>query len=61
MTRWLIGIGLFVVFAVTVMSSWVGLYLAIIGNLFYIVIALLVLASLAIWLSGPMSNLWKSN
>jgi hypothetical protein len=61
MKRWVIALGLFVVFAVTLMSSWVGLYLAIIGNLLYIVLALILLGVIAMWLSGPMSNLWKSN
>ncbi len=60
MKRWFIAVGLFIVFTVSLMLCGVGLYL-LARSLFETVLALVLLVALAIWLSGPMSNLWKSN
>ena len=57
MKRWLVALGLFIVLGITLAASWLGFYL-VIKSLAEFIIALLLVAALAIWLSGPMSRVW---
>jgi len=60
MKRWLVAVGLFIALGGSLLLSWVGLYL-LIRSVFALAAALLLLAAFSYWLSGPMTNLWKSD